>query len=1596
MSNRDVNLVVKAKDQASKAVDAVNDALKALNSTQKSAASGAEKTSTGLSEFGAALAQLQKQIRSDSIGTRIEAEFAKARRGVERLDKSITESRESQTRYALEADKAARSVDKERQAVQRLTATLDRERAVLRELKKERTAANRPVARATTTGGVADPADVQKLKQVTDAIQEQESAVQGLKDKLTTQRQAARSVERESIKMADASIAAGQAVEKQTASLGDAQAEMLLLAKAAGKSEDALRDLGAAATRELRLAVGAQARIVQQAASQFRESQPGVAVAATEFKAAEKAANEYAAELGESASETKQARAEAARLEATFKALRGESAGLKAEFLQQQTTLGQLRNVSREAAGDLGQLEARQIKFTQAQRAGQQAVAETRAGTDRYRASLDKLATEAREAEARQQKLNTATRGSAGAFRSGAGGANSMREALRQFYGEGRRALSITQRLRGEVLSLATTYVGFFAAFQQVGEVVNAYMALEGAQSRLNAVFDGDQNAVAEELDFMRRNADRLGIEFGTLADQYTRFAAATKNTAIEDETRGIFLAVAEAARVNKLSGDQLNGTLNALAQISSKGAVQMEELRQQLGDRLPGAIQIMADGLGVGTEELIKMMEQGEVTSQALVNFAGELNNRFGGQLGSALETATTQFGRFQNAVFTAQLAFAEGGFLDALAELSATATDLLGSADFLAFLDDLSTAVAGIIKIVAVAVENFSTTLTVLVTLFALKLSPVVVAAVAGFMNFTRAIRGQATPTMGTFNKTLVLTTGAMKTTGSAAVGLIPRIKLLGVAFKGLLASTGIGLVFVALVTVFTALATRANAVEAALTNQRKTIDTLKDVYDKGARSIDDYSEALGNLNAVEATRNLRDLRKELNQTERDLDLLLQEKGNITDGFMASLSAVGAGFSQPIQDELEKIMKAFARGEISLQDFTNKMQAVGETNAFNDRELAKLEATVAKTLDYVGTLDQVRKAQALVTLSSNAATDAQREQALAVLQLGTASSQLGEGFVVGRREAQGFSAVITEISKGVPALSNEIKRLEELKNLKEVLEADGLPTTVAEITAEIQKLQLALTATQLLGGLFGADESIAAKIAELEKLADVVGKRIATINTPARTSRAAADPVKAAIERLQESVASDELKVVTDTLRAQGDDLGAAVREREAFIDDLFDGLKLSPAQATQVDALKESYVALGASFVQAENVAEAKKSLGELSDAVVSAQRELSSLQTGDATPEARLVQFRQEQTDFLEDIRKGTDLTLFTPEQMAEFDRLNALYVSATNAAYDLGEAERQLSDQRAQAEQATARVNTLLQTRRDLIEQLKVQTQQGDSAGLEASRNQIAEIDASLKGARQSAIGFWTALAGSSDDATAENARAQLASIGASMVEFQQRAAGTDVTMEDLGRTIGTNLASAFNGFAEAIANGENGFKALGDAIANFVSQTLIQIGQAIVQALIMQAVFTALGIPTGGGGGAPILSFLGGAQTPAAVNHSGRKGGQGSNRSRSVSADTFFGAPKFHSGKLGNGEMPAIIEKSEDVLTDDNPFHSKNLSKTVAGISGAGGAGMDLKIVNAFDPAETLEMAVSSRAGQKVLLNVVRANSKEFQAALDS
>jgi tape measure domain-containing protein len=183
--------------------------------------------------------------------------------------------------------------------------------------------------------------------------------------------------------------------------------------------------------------------------------------------------------------------------------------------------------------------------------------------------------------------------------------------------------------------------------------VLDARVRFESLNATLKSV-TGTQAAASAEFQFAAQTARELGLNFDATVGAFTRFTAAAKGTALEGAaTRDIFTAVAQASRVLGLSASDTEGVFLALGQMISKGTVQAEELRGQLGERLPGAFQLAAKAMGVTTAELGKMLQKGEVAATDLLpKLAAELQKTFGPgsveaakTLGASVERLTTQW---------------------------------------------------------------------------------------------------------------------------------------------------------------------------------------------------------------------------------------------------------------------------------------------------------------------------------------------------------------------------------------------------------------------------------------------------------------------------------------------------------------------------------------------------------------------------------------------------------------------------------------------------------------------------------------------------------------------------------------------------------------------------------------------------------------------------------------------------------------------------------------------------------------------------------------------------------------------------------------
>ncbi len=262
-------------------------------------------------------------------------------------------------------------------------------------------------------------------------------------------------------------------------------------------------------------------------------------------------------------------------------------------------------------------------------------------------------------------------------------------DGLDKFARKSDKASGSSKRLKKNVRATREQLLGMKSAIAAIGFGVfvrdSGRAAL--AQDRYNRALKfgaGDARRMAFEQNFLRQKSEELGLVFLDQVSGFSKLTAAARGTKLEGQgVREVWLGLAEAGTVLGFSSDQSAGAIRALEQIMSKGTVQAEELRGQLGERIPGAFQIAARAMGKTTQELNKMLDLGQLMSEDfLPKFAAQMRKEFGVDLAEAMKSPQAQLNRFINDINEAKVQFGEGflgGLIDSTEEFKSVLKELI-----------------------------------------------------------------------------------------------------------------------------------------------------------------------------------------------------------------------------------------------------------------------------------------------------------------------------------------------------------------------------------------------------------------------------------------------------------------------------------------------------------------------------------------------------------------------------------------------------------------------------------------------------------------------------------------------------------------------------------------------------------------------------------------------------------------------------------------------------------------------------------------------------------------------------------------------------
>ncbi|EHQ1197198.1 tape measure protein [Escherichia coli] len=234
--------------------------------------------------------------------------------------------------------------------------------------------------------------------------------------------------------------------------------------------------------------------------------------------------------------------------------------------------------------------------------------------------------------------------------------------------------------LATSAIKAGTAIYSFQTALEAYKKVMEIGLKKEASQRAAQFVL-GDEGA-KRATEFVKNLANNTGVDQIETLSSFAKFSAGAGDMNA-DQKESLFSNVIGTSRLMGLSTDEINGILKAFEQMASKGKIQAEELRGQLGDRMAGAFQLFARSLGMTTEELDKAMKDGKVLSKdVLPKVSTEMRMMIdkAGGWEKIINSTQTQLGRLSNS-WNNNLALMFDGSQEGLTDFTRSLTNLLGS---------------------------------------------------------------------------------------------------------------------------------------------------------------------------------------------------------------------------------------------------------------------------------------------------------------------------------------------------------------------------------------------------------------------------------------------------------------------------------------------------------------------------------------------------------------------------------------------------------------------------------------------------------------------------------------------------------------------------------------------------------------------------------------------------------------------------------------------------------------------------------------------------------------------------------------------------
>lgn len=218
------------------------------------------------------------------------------------------------------------------------------------------------------------------------------------------------------------------------------------------------------------------------------------------------------------------------------------------------------------------------------------------------------------------------------------------------------------------MIAVTAGVVVFKGLYSAVSAVVQPIFEVGTKMQVFKNVIDSidGSGAGAQTFEALKETALSTGLSIDVLTDNFKGFRAAAQATGMEaGESLKIYTQFSTAFGAIGLNAQKTEKAFNAFTQMLSKGKVQAEELRGQLGDALPGAFVYAAQSMGVTTAALDGMLRAGMVLPEQLLPALGQfLQNKFGDAVAKQAQSAAGQLANLGTRVTELLNIMAQGNF--------------------------------------------------------------------------------------------------------------------------------------------------------------------------------------------------------------------------------------------------------------------------------------------------------------------------------------------------------------------------------------------------------------------------------------------------------------------------------------------------------------------------------------------------------------------------------------------------------------------------------------------------------------------------------------------------------------------------------------------------------------------------------------------------------------------------------------------------------------------------------------------------------------------------------------------------------------------